>query len=63
MWLLSIAIRTIPMGTAYAIWTGIGAVGSVVAGIVLFGEPAAALRLLSAALIVVGIVGLKLTAN
>lgn len=63
MWLLSIAIRTIPMGTAYAIWTGIGAVGSVAAGIVLFGEPAAALRLLSAALIVVGIVGLKLTAN
>ena len=63
MWLLSIAIRTIPMGTAYAIWTGIGAVGSVVAGIVLFGEPAAALRLLSAALIVIGIVGLKLTAN
>lgn len=63
MWLLSIAIRTIPMGTAYAIWTGIGAVGSVAAGIVLFGEPAAALRLLSAALIVIGIVGLKLTAN
>ena len=63
MWLLSIVIRTIPMGTAYAIWTGIGAVGSVAAGIVLFGEPAAALRLLSAALIVVGIVGLKLTAN
>jgi quaternary ammonium compound-resistance protein SugE len=51
------------MGTAYAIWTGIGAVGSVAAGIVLFGEPAAALRLLSAALIVIGIVGLKLTAN
>ena len=63
MWLLSIAIRTIPMGTAYAIWTGIGAVGSVAAGIVLFGEPAAALRLLSAALIVIGIAGLKLTAN
>ena len=63
MWLLSIAIRTIPMGTAYAIWTGIGAVGSVAVGIVLFGEPVAALRLLSAALIVVGIVGLKLTAN
>ena len=63
VWLLSIAMRTIPMGTAYAIWTGIGAVGSVAAGIVLFGEPAAAIRLLSAALIVVGIVGLKLTAN
>ena len=63
VWLLSIAMRTIPMGTAYAIWTGIGAVGSVAAGIVLFGEPAAVLRLLSAALIVVGIIGLKLTAN
>ncbi len=63
VWLLSIAMRTIPMGTAYAIWTGIGAVGSVAAGIVLFGEPAAALRLLSAALIVVGIFGLKLTAS
>ena len=63
MWLLSITIRTIPMGTAYAIWTGIGAVGSVAAGIVLFGEPAAVLRLFSSALIVIGIVGLKLTAN
>jgi quaternary ammonium compound-resistance protein SugE len=63
VWLLSIAMRTIPMGTAYAIWTGIGAVGSVAAGIVLFGEPAAVLRLLSAALIVIGIIGLKLTAN
>ena len=63
IWLLSIAIRTIPMGTAYAIWTGIGAVGGVAAGIVLFGESPAALRLLSAALIVIGIVGLKLTAN
>ena len=63
MWLLSVAIRTIPMGTAYAIWTGIGAIGSVVASIVLFGKSAAALRLLSAALIVIGIVGLKLTAN
>ena len=63
MWLLSIAIRTIPMGTAYAIWTGVGAVGSVVAGIFLFGEPAAALRMLSAALIVVGIIGLKLSVN
>lgn len=63
VWLLSIAMRTIPMGTAYAIWTGIGAVGSVVAGIVLFGEPAAILRVLSAALIVLGIIGLKLTAN
>ena len=63
VWLLSIAMRTIPKGISYAIWTEIGAVGSVAAGIVLFGEPAAALRLLSAALIVVGIIGLKLTAS
>ena len=63
VWFLSIAMRTIPMGTAYAIWTGIGAVGSVAAGIVLFGEPAAVLRILSVALIVIGIIGLKLTAN
>jgi quaternary ammonium compound-resistance protein SugE len=63
MWFLSISLRTIPMGTAYAIWTGIGAVGSVVAGIVLFGESAATLRLLSVALIVIGTIGLKLTAD
>ena len=61
MWFLSISIRTIPMGTAYAIWTGIGAVGGVVAGIVLFGESTAVLRLISVALIIVGIIGLKLT--
>ena len=62
VWLLSLAMRTIPMGTAYAIWTGIGAVGGVVAGILLFGESASPMRLASAALIVVGIVGLKLSA-
>ena len=62
VWLLSLAMRTIPMGTAYAIWTGIGAVGGVVAGILLFGESASPMRLVSAALIVVGIVGLKLSA-
>ena len=63
MWLLSLSLRTIPLGTAYAIWTGIGAVGGLVAGIALFGEPATALRLVSAALIVAGIVGLKLAAR
>ena len=60
VWLLAVAMKTIPMGTAYAVWTGIGAVGGLVAGIVMFGEPATALRLVSAALIVSGIVGLKL---
>lgn len=63
MWLLALSLRTIPLGTAYAIWTGIGAVGGLTAGIVLFGESATALRLVSAALIVAGIVGLKLAAK
>ena len=63
MWLLSLAMRTIPMGTAYAVWTGVGAVGGVVAGIALFGESVSPLRLASAALIVVGIIGLKLSAH
>ena len=60
VWLLAVAMKSIPMGTAYAVWTGVGAVGGLVAGIVMFGEPATALRLVSAALIVAGIVGLKL---
>ena len=60
VWLLSVAMKTIPMGTAYAVWTGVGAVGGFLAGIVLFGESASALRIASAALIVAGIVGLKL---
>lgn len=59
-WLLSIAMKTLPLGTAYAVWTGIGTVGAVFVGIVLFGEPIALLRLLSVALIVAGIAGLKL---
>ena len=60
VWLLSVAMKTIPMGTAYAVWTGVGAVGGFLAGIVLFGESASALRVASAALIVAGIIGLKL---
>ena len=60
VWLLAVAMRSIPMGTAYAVWTGVGAIGGFVAGIVLFGEPASALRNASTALIVAGIVGLKL---
>lgn len=58
--LLGIAMRSLPVGTAYAIWVGIGAVGTVILGIVLMGDPASPGRLLSLALIVAGIVGLKL---
>ena len=61
--LLSLAMKAIPMGTAYAVWTGIGAVGGVVAGLIFFGESASILRLVSIALIIIGIVGLKLTAK
>jgi quaternary ammonium compound-resistance protein SugE len=57
--LLALAVRTLPIGTAYAVWTGIGAAGTALLGIYLFGEPAAALRLACIALIVAGIVGLK----
>lgn len=57
---LGLALKTLPVGTAYAVWTGIGAVGVAVLGIVLFGESAAAARLACIGLIVAGIVGLKL---
>ncbi len=63
VWLLAVAMKTIPTGTAYAVWTGIGAIGGVVVGIIAFGESASALRIASAALIVAGIVGLKLAAK
>ena len=58
--LLGIAMRTIPVGTAYAVWTGIGTVGTVILGIFLFGESANALRLICVALILAGILGLKM---
>ena len=58
--LLGVALKTLPVGTAYAVWTGIGAVGTAALGIYLFGEPASAARLASIGLIVAGIVGLKL---
>lgn len=58
--LLGIAMKSLPVGTAYAVWVGVGAVGTVILGIVLFDESAAAARLISVALIVAGIVGLKL---
>lgn len=60
-WVLSLAVRTIPLGTGYAVWTGIGAVGVAVVGMALYREPATAARLACIALIVAGIVGLKLT--
>jgi len=58
--LLGLALKSLPVGTAYAVWTGIGAVGTATLGIFLFGEPATALRLASIGLIVAGIIGLKL---
>ena len=61
--LLAIAMRSLPLGTAYAVWTGIGAVGTAMLGMVLFGESREAARLASIALIVAGILGLKLMAK
>jgi quaternary ammonium compound-resistance protein SugE len=58
--LLGLALKTLPLGTAYAIWTGIGTVGTVTVGMMIYGEPASAVRLGCVALIVTGIVGLKL---
>ena len=58
--LLALAVRTLPLGTAYAVWTGIGTAGAVLLGIVLFQEPATLARLFFVGLIVAGIVGLKL---
>lgn len=60
LWLLGIAMKSLPVGTAYSIWVGIGAVGTVILGIVLFDEPANAARLASLALIIAGVIGLKL---
>lgn len=60
LYLLALALKSLPIGTAYAVWTGIGAVGTAALGIVLFGEPATALRLVCIGLIVAGIAGLKL---
>ena len=59
--LLGLAMRDLPVGTAYAVWTGIGAVGTVILGIALFNDPANAARLVCVGLIVAGILGLKLT--
>ena len=61
IWLLAVAMKSLPVGTAYAVWVGVGAVGTALLGIVLFHEPAHAARLASIAIIILGIVGLKLT--
>jgi quaternary ammonium compound-resistance protein SugE len=60
--LLGLAMKELPLGTAYAIWTGVGAVGTVIAGIILFGESMTLVRLASVALIVAGLIGLKVSA-
>ena len=62
MALLELAARTIPMGTAYAVWGGIGAIGTVVVGMIWFGEPATTIRILLILVIVMAIAGLRLTA-
>lgn len=62
-WLLALAMRALPVGTAYAVWVGIGATGAAVLGMVLFREPATAGRLICVALIVAGVVGLKLVTD
>ena len=63
VFLLAQAMKSLPMGTAYAVWTGIGALGALIAGIILFKEPAAPARLFFAALLLVGILGLKATSG
>ena len=63
MWLLAVVVRTLPLGTAYAVWVGVGAVGTAAAGIWLFDEPAGFWRLFSIFLIIAGIVGLKLSSS
>jgi quaternary ammonium compound-resistance protein SugE len=60
---MSFALRVIPMGTAYAVWTGIGAVGTVILGMVLFAEPKNAVRLVCIGMIIAGIAGLKLSSS
>jgi quaternary ammonium compound-resistance protein SugE len=59
MWFLALALRSIPVGTGYAVWTGIGATGTAILGMVLFAEPATAARMMCIGLIVAGIIGLK----
>ena len=60
LWLLGVSMKSLPVGTAYTVWVGVGSVGTVILGIVLFGEPANAGHLISVALIIAGIIGIKL---
>ena len=60
LWLLSLALRHLPLGTAYAVWVGIGVLGSALLGVLLFGETLTPLRLISLGLIIAGVVGLKM---
>ena len=60
LWLLSLALRHLPLGTAYAVWVGIGVLGSALLGVLLFGETLTPLRLFSLGLIIAGVVGLKM---
>ncbi|MCT7538248.1 quaternary ammonium compound efflux SMR transporter SugE [Aliarcobacter cryaerophilus] len=62
-YLLSLALKALPIGTAYAVWVGIGTVGTVIAGIMLFGESMTLIRVISILFILIGIVGLKFTTN
>ena len=62
-WLLSLAMKELPLGTAYAIWTGVGAVGTFILGIIFLGEAATPMRIVSALLILVGMIGLKLASD
>ena len=62
-YLLSLALKSLPLGTAYAVWVGIGTVGTVIAGIILFGESMTLIRVISILFILIGIVGLKFTTN
>lgn len=63
VWLLGLCVKALPVGTAYAVWVGIGAVGTVILGIVLFNEPVSPLRIISLLLIIAGIIGLKLASS
>jgi len=63
IWLLSISLKTLPLGTAYAVWVGIGTVGTVIAGIILFNDSVNIIRIISILLIILGIIGLKFTTS
>lgn len=63
IWLLCISLKTLPLGTAYAVWVGIGTVGTVIAGIILFNDSVNLLRIVSILFIILGIIGLKITTS